>query len=90
MVKLKCFVLHLAENTFVISQLSFGGAKARTGAFHFESLQSVVRRLRTTQPQAFAFPFHGVRLCTTGEEAEISFAVARSPALSHIRMNHHA
>ena len=28
--------------------LSFGGAKARTGAFHFEILQSVVRRLRTT------------------------------------------
>ena len=29
MVKLKCFVLHLAENASVISQFSFGGAKAQ-------------------------------------------------------------
>ncbi len=48
MVKLKCFVLHLAENASVISQLSFGGAKAHTTALHLESLRRVVRRLRTT------------------------------------------
>ena len=48
MVKLKCFALHLAENASVISQLSFGGAKARTAALHLESLRRVVRRLRTT------------------------------------------
>ena len=48
MVKLKCFVLHVAENAFVISQLSLGGAKARTAAFRPEISQSVLRRLRTT------------------------------------------
>ena len=48
MVKLKCFALHLAENASVISQLSFGGAKARTAALHLDILQPVVRRFRTT------------------------------------------
>ena len=48
MVKLKCFVLHLAENASVISQLSFGGAKARTAALHLDILLPVVRRFRTT------------------------------------------
>ena len=49
MVKLKCFVLHPAENASVISQLSLDGAKARIEAFHLEILQPVVRRFRTTR-----------------------------------------
>ena len=47
-IKMLCVASDLAENAPVISQLSFGGAKARTAALHLESLRRVVRRLRTT------------------------------------------
>ena len=41
-------------------------------------------------PQARTFRRYGVCLCTTAEETAVSWAVTRSPARSHIMMNHHA
>ena len=47
-IKMLCVASDLAENAPVISQLSFGGAKARTAALHLDILLPVVRRFRTT------------------------------------------
>ena len=49
MVKLSCLYCVLLKVFASFHGLSYGGAKARTAALRFDILESVVRRLRTTQ-----------------------------------------
>ena len=65
--------------------LSYGGAKARTAALHFEIFESVVRRLRTTHRKLSPLDS---RVCVFAplEQREIAIccAVTRRLALSYI------
>ena len=81
----KILVLHPPESAFVIPWCKGTGGGVSPSYFAVCGAKASHHT-----PQVLAFRFHGVCFCTTGEEAAVSCAVMRSPALSYIMMKHHA
>ena len=82
-------VLRLVESVCVIPWPLVWWCKGTYGGASLRDCGVCGAKASHHTPQTLAFRFHGVCLCTTGDETEVSCAVTRSPALSYIMMNHH-
>ena len=80
----------LAINASVISQHSFRWCRGMDSSASPQYFAACGAKASHHTPQGLAFRFHGVCLCTTGEETAASCAVTRSLAFSYIMMTHHA
>ena len=83
-------VLRLVESVCVIPWPLVWWCKGTYGGASLRNFAVCGAKASHHTSQVLAFRFHGVCLCTTGEEAAVSCAVMRSPALSYIMMKHHA
>ena len=80
-------VLRLVESVCVIPWPLVWWCKGTYGGASLRDFGVCGAKASHHTPPTLAFRFHGVCLCTTGEETAVSWVVTRSPALSHIIMN---
>ena len=73
-------VLRLAESVRVIPWPLVWWCKGTHGGASLRDFGVCGAKASHHTPQALAFRFHGVCLCTTGEETAVSWAMTRSPA----------
>ena len=74
------FVLRLAESVCVIPWPLVWWCKGTYGGASLRDFGVCGAKASHHKPQTLDFRFHGVCLCTTGEETAVSWAVMRSPA----------
>ena len=73
-------VLRLVESVCVIPWPLVWWCKGTYGGASLRDFGVCGAKASHHKSQTLAFRFHGVCLCTTGEETAVSWAVARSPA----------
>ena len=83
-------VLRLAESLCGIPRPLVRWCKGTHGGASLRDVGVCGAKASHHTPQTLAFRFHGVCLCTTGEETAVRCAVTRSPPPAHVMMNYHA